>query len=224
MLEGRHDLARELQDATVPAEQHTRPPMDVLPVALPSALLCMFTVQAREHATAIMTRKVRLFSVEEILLLLATFFSSILFSASFLLLFSSLLTSFLVFLLCFFVSFSRYEIADFVFVLRRFLEEVRTDCGDSETGCVFEVAQNIQRDELDDYSFVPSSDMKWPLTMTVSNATVAVLAKQPSSYEPELYITFWTEDPDNSAVAAYVLLPLGSLMVFAGLFIPIFLA
>ena len=87
----------------------------------------------------------------------------------------------------------------------------RVDCANAENGCVFEVGANLMRDELDDYSLVPTRDMEWPLKMTVYEATELAPAK--ASYQPEFYISWWTEDPDNSKVSSYVLLPLGCLLI-----------
>jgi hypothetical protein len=90
------------------------------------------------------------------------------------------------------------------------------DCTSSSNGCVFETSADMTRDELDTYSFQPTRDLAWPLHLHVDLA-------QSTSYwkdrKPELYFSFWTEDPDNGKVSSYVLLPLGCVMiVFPGFF------
>lgn len=86
-----------------------------------------------------------------------------------------------------------------------------TDCTSSSNGCAYELSQDMTRDELDQFSLVPTRDMDWPLKLHVDFVQTTSYIKNRA---PEIYVSFWTEDPDNAKVASYVLLPLGSVMIF----------
>jgi len=83
-----------------------------------------------------------------------------------------------------------------------------SNCGDPKSGCSFEVANNMNRDEFSFVTITADKSLKYPLKLTLIHAQVP----SPSG-EPQLYFTFWTDEPDNKRVASYLLLPLGCLFI-----------
>jgi hypothetical protein len=88
----------------------------------------------------------------------------------------------------------------------------RSNCGDHKSGCQYELSSNMNRDEFSQISFVPDGKLKYPLKLTVAQAST-----NSPGLEPQLYFSFWTADPDNKKVASYVLIPLGCVIFVASI-------
>lgn len=96
-------------------------------------------------------------------------------------------------------------------------DTTRDDCVDPKRGCAFELPANMYRDEFEDITFVPKGSMSWPLTFTVASAQTTTFGTTVT--EPQLYFSFWTNQPDNSKIASYVLIPLGCVIFAAGIIV-----
>lgn len=86
-----------------------------------------------------------------------------------------------------------------------------SDCGNSKTGCAYEVAADLVRDEFNQLTIWPTRSMKWPLKLTIIKADMT------STVEPQFFFAFFTESVDNATIASYVFLPIGCLIFVAAL-------